>query len=389
MPTLNPGKFSNPEIISQIHQDLLLPWLWPMRDYFARRGLQLPTPGSGAHLSCDALAAILVDPTPDMPPELLESLCIFRDMDNDNAMDAISVQARARGLDLATAPEATPLDVVVRAWTIAPRLVQALHTRLALKRPRSFKCFATDADPLPLFRGATPEQLTTLESRLDTYYQAARRGKGAKVFASQQGDTFLYIVRHGAPFRREGAMKDGQPTNVFFRPQRHDVLKYDAAHGEMAVNCCANVERRILLRLFGRYIFGRPDFFPGAARYSLLPLVRDGRAALACGDIPGMQWVRLIGIDRDIDESPKHRDSKKAGDIFQLVESDRLHWPAHIEQLKRATFLVKFWRAPKPRRFTIVPCNHVIYGRPEDSRIIEKFLRLRGYIETEEKSLTE
>jgi hypothetical protein len=389
MPNLNTGKFSNPELLSQIRKDLLLAWLWPMRDYFARRGLQLPAPDSDAHLSCDTLAGILMDPAPDMPAELLESLCIFRDLDNDNAMDAIREAAQRQGLDLGADHDATPLDVVVRAWTIAPRLVEALHQRLDLKRPRSFKCFATDADPLPRFRGATPEQLATLEARLDAYYQAARRGKGVKVFASQQGDTFIFVVRHGAPCRREGAMQDGLPTTVFFRPQRHDVLKYDALHGEMALNCCSDSERRILLRIFGSTLFGRPDFFPGASKYTLYPIIRDGRASLACADVPGMEWVRLVGVDRDIFEAPKHRDSKKAADIFDLVESGSLKWPDNIEQLKRATFLVKFWRAAKPRRFTIVPCNHVIYGRPEDSRLLQKFMRLRGFIATEERSFAE
>ncbi len=168
MPNLHLGKFSNPEILTQIRKDLLLAWLWPMRDYFARRGLQLPAPDSDGHLSCDTLAGILMDPAPDMPAELLESLCIFRDLDNDNAMDAICAAARRQGLDLATGPEPTPLDVVVRAWTLAPCLVEALHNRLDLKQPRSFKCFATDADPLPPFHGATPDQLAMLEARLDS-----------------------------------------------------------------------------------------------------------------------------------------------------------------------------------------------------------------------------
>lgn len=184
-------------------------------------------------------------------------------------------------------------------------------------------------------------------------------------------------------------MQDGLPTTVFFRPQRHDVLKYDAIHGEMASNCCSDSERRILLRIFGSTLFGRPDFFPGAAKYNLAPIVRDGRNSLVCADVPGMEWVRLVGIDRDVEEAPKHRDSKKAADIFELVESSQLQWPRNIDQLKRATFLVKFWRAPKPRRFTIVPCNHVIYGRPEDSRILQKFMRLRGFIAQEERSLAE
>jgi len=387
MATLNPGKFANPEIIGQIRRDLLLAWLWPMRDYFARRGLHLPPPGSDAHLSCDTLAGILMDPTPDMPPELLESLCIFRDMDNDSATDALRDAAQLQGLDLRLTPDATALDLVVHAWTKAPRMVEALYARLDLKRPRSFKCFATDADPLPAFTGAVPEQITTLERALDSYYEAVKRGTGAKVFASQQGETHLYVVRHGAICRRQGAMHNGRHTSLFFRPVRYDVLKYDSLHGEMAVNCCAENERRVLLRHFGRCLFGRPDFFPAAARYSLCPLLRDGRASLVCADVPGIEWVRLVGVDLDVQEFPKHRDTKRAYDIFELVENGKLRWPADVEQIKRAAFLVKFWRAPKPRRFTIVPCNHVIYGRPEDSRLLQKFMRLRGFIDPEEKSL--
>ena len=180
MPNLNTLKYSNPEILSQIRKDLLLAWLWPMRDYFARRGLQLPAPDSDGPLNCDTLAGILMDPAPDMPAELLESLCLFREMDNDSAMDAIRTAAQHQGLDLGPDHEATPLDVVVRAWTLAPRLVEALHDRLDLKRPRSFKCFATDADPLPAFRGATPEQLAALEARLDTYTRPPSVAKAPK-----------------------------------------------------------------------------------------------------------------------------------------------------------------------------------------------------------------
>lgn len=389
MPTLNPGKFSNPEILSQIRPDLLLAWLAPMRDYFSRRGLQFPPPDSPGRLSCDTLAGILMDPVPDMPAELLESLCIFRDLDNDHAMDAIRDAASRQGLDLATGDDPTPLDVVVRAWILAPALVQNLHNRLDLAHPRSFKSYATDADPLPAFRGATPDQLHALEERLDAYYQAARRGPGAKVFASQQGDTFIYVVRHGAPCRREGAMQAGRPATVFFRPQRHDVLKYDAHHGEMAVNCCADRERRVLLRLFGCCLFGRPDYFPAAAQYTLAPIARHGRACLACADVPGVQQVSLVGVDLDIQDTPRYRDSKQASDVFELVENGRLEWPVNIDQLRRATFQVRFWRAPRPRRFTIVPCNHVIYGRPEDSRLIQKFMRLRGFIEQDERPLVE
>jgi hypothetical protein len=143
-----------------------------MRDYFARRGLDLPSPDSDAHLSCDALAAIFMAPSPDMPTDLLTSLYLFRELDTERAMDAIRDESARQGLDLALGAEATALDVVVRAWTLNRHLVETLHQRLELKRPRSFKCFATDAAPIPPFTGPTPEQIARLETRLNSFYEA-------------------------------------------------------------------------------------------------------------------------------------------------------------------------------------------------------------------------
>ncbi len=387
MPNLKPGKFSNPELLRELRPDLLKHWLWPLRDYFSRRGLHVPPPEADACVQYDHLSRILTDPVADMPEALLESLYLFRELDHAAAMDAIHEEARRRSLDLGLDANVTPLDVVVRAWTLDRRLVEGLHTRLELKRPRSFKFFSTDADPLPGFAGPAPEQLTALEDRLNHFYEAWKRGKGARVFPSRQGDQWMFLVRHGAPCRREGAMQDDQPTTVFYRPQRHDVLKYDAARGEMAVNCCSDRERRVLLRLFGTCLFGRTDYFPGAARYTLAPLVQRGRACLACADVPGIERVSLTEVELEVQEDPRHRDIRKAADIFALIESGRLVWPRNVAEIRRATFAIKFWRAPRPRRLTIMPCNRVVYSREEDSGILEQLLRSRGFIDTEDKCL--
>lgn len=387
MPSLKPGKFSSPELLREFRPDLLRDWLAPFADYFERRGFTLPPKDSDTSPNYDLLARILMEPVADMPEALLESLYLFRELDNAIAMDAIQEEANRRGLDLGLGPDATPLDVVVRAWTLDRRLVEGLHTRLELKRPRAFKIFATDEQPLPCFTGPTPEQLQSLEDRLNQFYQAWKRGKGARVFPSRQGDVWQFLVRHGAPCRRENAMANDEPTTVFYRPQRHDVLKYDTTRGEVAVNCCSDRERHVLLRLFGACLFGRADFFPGAARYTLAPLVQRGRACLACGDVPGIERVSLTEVELEVQEDPRHRDILKAADIFALVESGKLVWPQNVDEIRRATFAIKFWRAPRPRRLTIMPCNRVVYGREEDSGILERLLRTRGFIDAEETRL--
>jgi hypothetical protein len=380
MPNLNPGPFAHSEILSQIRPDLLLAWLWPARDYLARRGLVLPRPDAPAPVNSEALAAIFLDPTPDLPPDLADSLYLFREMATPEGMDAILAAARAAGLELGLGEEASPADVALRAWVLDRQLLQRWHNRLEVKRSRAFKYYSTDANPPPALDGPTPEQLAALEQRLNAFFRAWKRGGGARVFFYRFQSEWVFIVRHGAPCRREGAMKDDQPTSICYRPQRHDLLIYDPARGQMRLNCCAERERRVLLRAFGLCLFGRADYFPGTAKYTLAPL-RSGRACLACADVPGIERVTLTEVELHVREEPRHRIIRKARDIFALVENGSLVWPAQLDAIARATFEVKFWRAPRPRRLTLVPSNRALYSREEDSRLLDKLLQVRKFIE--------
>jgi len=178
-------------------------------------------------------------------------------------------------------------------------------------------------------------------------------------------------------------MENGQPATVFYRPQRHDVLVYDPVRGELRVNCCSKRERDVFLRAFGIHLFGRPDFFPGTAKYTLAPLVRRGRDCLACADVRGIERVHLKEVEFFHTDAPWQRVTRKADDIFELVERAEVQWPARVEQITRATFEVKFWRARRPRRLTIVPCNKALYGRDDDSALLEEWLAARQFIVTD------
>jgi len=404
-----------------------------MREYLEQRGLSLPNPTQcatrgpecggeepgpavcesrkagceGLRIDYDRLAGIFMNPSPNMPAALLESLYIFREMDHEAAMDELREEASRRGVALgagtsgsrsgddertsralahARGSEDTALDTVVRAWLLDRKMVEAVHNRMELSRPRSFQYFSTFKDPVPPFEGPGPAKVAEMERRLNAFYTAWNRGRGARVFPYRQEPDWVFLIRHGAPCRREGTMEDDRPSTIYYRPLRHDVLRYDAARGEMAVNCCADRERLVLLRVFGSCLFGDSDFFPGTAKYSLAPLARTGRASLTCADVPGVERVSLTEVEVQVEEEPRHRKIFKSADVFQLIECGRLSWPIRLAAIKRATFQVKFWRTPRPRRLTIIPCNRALYGREEDSTALESFMRARGFIEERRKT---
>lgn len=380
MPNLNARRFSDPETLSRIRPDSLLAWLRPVRDYFERRGVALPAELNGAALDYQRLAAVFVDPTPDMPKGLVESLYLVHGMANADGMDAILDAAAERGLALNVGDDPEPADVALQTWLQNPALLEELHNQHQLTRPRSFLYFVTDKDPVPAFSVPSAAQLRALEARLDGWYAKHKRGRGCRVLAYPKDGECWFLVRHGLPCKREAALEDGQPASVFYRPQRHDVLVYDASRGDIRVNCCGKRELEEFRKAFGVHLFGDETFFPGTAKYTLAPLVRDGRNCLACRDVPGIERVELKEVE--VFYPGKHWQcvTRKSNDIFSLVEKGWVRWPESPGEITRATFEVKFSDAKMTRRVTLVPANKALYGRDDDSALVEKWLAARGFI---------
>ncbi len=376
--------FSNPELLRQTRRDLLLAWLLPAQDYLMGRGWAWPEAVVGraeaGSVDYERLTEILLDPRTDAPGYLGDSLFLIHGMANPAGMDLILENAEGNGFGLDPGEDSTPADVAFQAWLLNPGLLEDLHNCRELTRPRSFQYFANGSDTPPAFAEPTPPQLAIFERRLEAFYVASRRGPGVRVFPYRQLDEWWFLVRHGAACRREPALESGQPTAVFFRPQKHDVLRYGPARGELGVNCCTERERRVLLRLFGSCFFGRPDTFPDTAKYSLEPLVRRGRHCLACIDVPGLERVRLTEVEFFFRGQPWKRTTERAADIFALIEGEDLKWPDRIEDITRATFEVKFCGKRRPRALTIVPCNKALYACDADSNLLERWMLSRGFI---------
>jgi hypothetical protein len=175
-------------------------------------------------------------------------------------------------------------------------------------------------------------------------------------------------------------MENGEPTSVLYRPRKHALLKYDAVRGEMGVYSSAEQEQKVLLKIFGRVLFGRDNFFPGTTKFDLRPLMSRGRAALAWADVPHIEEVRLTDLEFFRRRAPWRRVTAAAGDLFELIERGEVCWPEDPTEITRATFTVKLWRQSRPRKLTIMPCNRALYSRDEDSQIMERWMVARRFI---------
>jgi len=374
MPNLNTRRFTDPDILGKIRRESLITWLTPAKDYLAARGVVLE---AGGGMDLEKLAAVFIEPDLNMPKDLVESLYLVNEMATDEAMEAILDAQGPREFTLDVGDKPSPADVAVQTLLINPALLEELHNEHQLTRPRSFEYFVSDAEPPPKFTPPDKAQVEALQARLDDWYAKKKRGRGCKVLVFPKDGECWFLVRHGLPCKRESAMVEGESSSVFYRPQKHDVLVYDATQGELRMNCCGKREQEQFRKAFGLHLFGNEEFFPGTSKYRLKPLL-TGRGCLACLDIEGMESVTLKEVQFLFGGKPWQRVTRVSDDIFALIEKEKLSWPSE-ECIKRVTFEIKFADSKKPRRVTLIPSNKAQYGRDDDSVIVERWLAARGF----------
>src|SRR5882672_2387217 len=203
MPILNSKTFLNPSTLRSIRPDLLIAWLSPAAEYLSGRGVKLPettdqksgsvTDDKPPKIDYEKLAGVFMEPTKDVPVGFLESIFLIQEMANPRGMDVLLESARSNGLDLGLGEDVVPIDVAVKMWLLSPGLLENLHNTAEMTRPRAFRYYLTDADPVPSFFGPTAEQVADLETRLNRFYVVWKRGRGARVFAYR---TFPLLAMH-------------------------------------------------------------------------------------------------------------------------------------------------------------------------------------------------
>ena len=379
MATYNLRRFSNPDALKAIGRKHLSALLGPYRDFLSARGVELPAPPETGHLDYEGLVRVFMGPDSDTPDALADALYFVHEMASAEGMDELLREAERQSLRIDGSPDPAPADVAVQVWLQDRDLLERKHAEQFLIRPRSFEYFQAGKSPVPDFKNPSPERLAALETDLDEWFESKKRGRGARVFVYPKKDGIWFLVRHGEPYKREGSLKDGQPSSVFYRPEKHDVLVYDRALGEIRINARSKGEKDLYRRRFGQHLFGDEDFFPGEGKYTLEPLRTDGAASLVCTDIEGMEAVKLKEIRFFWGGSEGEVEIRRANDVFSALEARQRSIPARA-RIIGASFQVKFSGSKAPRAVNIRPSNIAQYTRDSDSVVVEDWLMKRGFI---------
>lgn len=382
MTTVNIRRWSDADALKEFSPASLLALLGEHAEFLSTKGVAVATLGNGAEFDYETLAKVFLSPE-DIPPELVEKFHLVGQMSGQDAMDRIVDVVRARQLPLKFPQDATPRDVAAQLLLENKALFQELHAEQAVEKYRSFIYFVTDKKA-PDFK--PPADLSALEEALNRWYDEHRRGRSARVFWRQKDSEFWFYVRHAEPIKRDGSvgMKDNQSGSTIYRPERHDLIVYNAEVGEMRVHADAAKEPELFRGAFGEHLFKDRNFFPiGRAKYRLDPLRIAKRAALACGGIEGMLSVTLTEVELYRPGALWERETHLAADLFSVFEAREFVIPGSYE-IRKAKFSVRFADSKRPRVVTIRPTNYILYGKDDDAPMVEKWLFQQDFIVKEE-----
>ena len=374
--------FARPDLLKTIHPSHLTSLLEPHRRFLEDRGFRVPA-GTEQELDCLALAGILAQPDEETPSELVEALYAIDSFSDDLHFDELLTLAEAAGLEVSD--EETTVDLAVRLYLHDANLLERKLREQLCGRRRTFESYRL-ADPTSGMEAENlPANLTPLEADLDRYFESKKRGGHSRVIRKDAASEIRFLVQHGQTCKREPSRKGGRSTCTFFRPEKTDVVLLDLAHREMRINASSVPDLREYRTLFGRHLFRNDDYFVFAEKYTLEPLQKAGEMALNCRDVEGIESVKLKEVEYAWGGAFEHTETHRAADLFKALPLIRRGLECE-PVIRKAVFEIKLSGEKRGRTVTIKAGNRSGYGRGDEAMVIERWLRARGFVITEERA---
>ncbi|MEN8740801.1 MAG: hypothetical protein ABF308_13635 [Phaeobacter gallaeciensis] len=383
MASFDPKVFTRPDGLKRITNDHLLAFLAPYQSYLAARGFTLPA-DPALDFPHEELAKLLMQYDDNIPPDLVNGLYYIDEVASNETLEDMMERANDAGISVSVNGKSTSADVATQIWNAKPDLLIERAVRSLAFQKSSFMYFVGKMGrkrKLP----ATPDpQLRQIETLMDPWFESKQRGKGARVFAFPRTEKVWLLIRHGMPMIREGKHEDDGSSGVaFYRPQKHDVVIYDADQDVLAVNADTKGARTLYRETIGLVLFGDKGYFGEGEIFTLAPIRDDGVDCLVSGDIDGIDRVRLREVVRVLPGRIPITEITRASDIFEALGD-----PAEAKLKYGAIVAAKFgvlFRGARQERVVSVSNGSARYDRDTDAPAVEAWLGARGFYASENK----
>ena len=319
-----------------------------------------------------------------LPLGLADDLERIEDLTDERGSSALldaahRAGANLRGLGL------DPLEMAVRAFLDHREIFEAAHGRHLLETLRGTTEFtgrrAGAAAPF------APSRMQAMEVELGRQFDARARSAHCRVTPGRDGDRHVFTVAHGAMVRADEALDERplmvceSPGPVYladravrYRPQRRDIVVYEAGAGRLRIRAGDAPTIRAYRRAFGELLFGDAEWFGSDAIVSLEPLLRLGHGVEV--PTPGLHEVRLVGLL--LKHSATRTMALTADEMWSYLD-ERVNGGLQDAELLEATFRVFATGSSSAANVKVRLPNRVEYCRIHDD-VIRPFLERRGFL---------
>lgn len=374
------SRLTNPKILRQIDRGLLRRLLEKFTGFLGACGIELPpaTKKRGDYDFKKLSSALLDDER--RPEDLLlalESVGTMADVHGEEILRRTLTQEGGEPL-----PEgpAVPADIALMAYLETPDAFASALMEKQVVDTRSYRCFVPSPATDIARADFSPERMMAIEKDLSGFFGDPE--DGCEIIPSGgSGSVRWYIVIHGGKRRREAIFEKGKREHVEFNPETDDVVRVNAATGEMWIHAKTKRESDAYRETFGKNLLGDAGAFvhPGSI-FTLEPLRAAGLESLRTDDIEGcpIKGIELRQVEVLLDHANQtvlKLASKNS--IFENIERFGGFPPTGLVQA--AKFVVEFKGSGKRNTVKIRLPATADYERDSDSEWIEAWLEKRKF----------
>lgn len=384
MASFNPKVFIRPDGLKRIANVHLIALLEPWREYFHGRGFEFP-----AHpeqdFPHDDLARILLTYDPEMPLELMNGLYYIDEAASDETLEDLLEWAAEAGITIASDGKATSADIAVQIYLADRTILEARAVKAIAFDKTAFRYYPGREDEGRDLPDVTDDHLARMAEIMNPWFEGKQRGRGTRVFVFRRDSKFWLVIRHGKPMVREGKHEeDGEAGVTFYRPQKHDVVIYDATLDLLGINAESKGEKDLYRQALGDVVFGDARYFGDGDVFTLAPIRNVGPEILNCEDIDGVTRVRLHEVVRVIPGEVSRIDIQKSSDLYRSLGA---RWQEALQRgrITSAKFGFIFEDSSRERSVHI-RLDSARYDQDSDAERVEAWLRERGFFAIERET---
>lgn len=315
-----------------------------------------------------------------IPNELHDALFFIKGLDTARGEARLVDAVRAKRLTIDLTGDHSTADKALLAWLADEKLVRQLHLDVGLDASRSFLNLRAVPGSTPRMQPFDAVRAMLQDDLAEVFYDHSR-AKWARVTLHKREKQWIFVVERTDPFRRETKHEGNGTTPLYYWPTEQDLVVYDEDTKDLRMNVVSRWQKEGYVKLFGRHLFGNETLFRETPKYTLQPIIDQGRGILE-GKAYGLKEIRLAELSCKVNDDENDYRIRRSDDVFAAYENEG-GIPTG-EDLAWAKFAVKFEGSTSERTVTIQPPNRAKYTQDQNGARVTDWMTAKGFIvETE------